>query len=159
MSEGDLIRVADRIRRELTELERVVNRIDKGWKLAKNRDDDIYVDSVAYNLQGFYSGLERTFSVITKHLDGNLPQGDSWHLQLLEQMTTAKPPYRPAVISQSVGEALNDYRGFPHVARNVYYHRLDPKRIGELVKRIPKLYSQVKAELSAFAAFLEARQP
>lgn len=159
MNGGDLQGVADRIRRELKDLERVVNRIAKGWEFAVRGEDDIYMDSVAFNLHGFYTGLERIFSVIAEYLDGRLPQGAFWHQQLLEQMTTANPPFRPAVLSLSVGERLNDFRGFRHVVRNVYYYRLDPKRIERLVNATPGLYAQLSAELLAFAAFLEARQP
>lgn len=31
-------------------------------------DQDIYLDSVALNLHGFYSGLERLFELVARHL-------------------------------------------------------------------------------------------
>lgn len=111
--------LANRIRLELAELEHVLARINEGWQRAHPSGDDYYLDSVALNLHGFYSGLERVFTLIAETIDGSLPQGENWHLLLLQQMTEEKPRVRPAVISEEVGKRLNEYRGFRHVVRNV----------------------------------------
>ena len=50
-----------RIRNELVEVERVLRRTEEGWQRASRSADDYYLDSVALNLHGFYSGLERVF--------------------------------------------------------------------------------------------------
>jgi uncharacterized protein YutE (UPF0331/DUF86 family) len=65
------------------------------------------------------------------------------------------PGVRSAVISEMTCALLDDYRGFRHVVRNVYTLELDPSRIEPLVKKIPTLFAQVKAELLAMAALLE----
>jgi len=51
-----LAHVANRIRSELTELEEVVRRVEEGWKRAEGSGDDYYLDGVALNLDGLYSG-------------------------------------------------------------------------------------------------------
>ena len=84
-----------------------------------------------------------------------MPQGENWHLLLLQQMTQDRPPLRPAVISEEVGKSLNEYRGFRHVVRNVYAYRFDSIKVEKLVQSAPKLFVQLSAELQAFAAFLE----
>jgi hypothetical protein len=78
-----------------------------------------------------------------------------WHLLLLEQMTKEVPGIRPAVISTETGTRLDEYRRFRHVVRNVYTHRFDPAKLGKLVNSAPELFARTKAELLAFAAFLE----
>ncbi len=130
-------------------------RIDEGWQRAQSSADDYYVDSVALNLHGFYSGLERIFAMIATAVDMNLPEGNQWHYQLLQQMTQEIPGVRPAVISEETCALLDEYRGFRHVVRNVYALELDPNRIEPLVEKIPVLFAQVKAELLAMAALLE----
>jgi uncharacterized protein YutE (UPF0331/DUF86 family) len=70
-------------------------------------------------------------------------------------MTEELPRVRPAVISTEIGKRLNEYRGFRHVVRNVYTHRFDPAKVEKLVQFAPDLFIQLKAELLAFAAFLE----
>ena len=42
--------------------------------------------------------------------------------------------------------------------RNVYTFNFDPAKAGELVVDVPKLLSQVQAELLAFAEFPEDKQ-
>jgi hypothetical protein len=155
MTDKDLGGLALRIRQELVELEHVLARISEGWQRARRSDDDYYLDSVALNLHGFYSGLERIFTLIAETIDGSVPQGENWHLLLLQQMTKEIPRVRPAVISDAVGERLNEYRGFRHVVRNVYTYRFDPAKVEKLVLEAPALFAQLNSELSAFANFLE----
>ncbi len=144
-----------RIQLELEEIPRVLARMDDGWERARHSDDDLYLDGVALNLHGFYMGIERILTRIAETIDGKLPQGEGWHLLLLEQMTKEIPGVRPAVISTQAGVKLDEYRRFRHVVRNVYTHNFDPVKLGKLVNSAPELFTQTKAELLAFAAFLE----
>ncbi len=98
MRDDDLGGLAGRIRQELEELEQVLKRIQEGWARARHSGDDYYLDSVALNLHGFYTGLERIFTLIAETVDGSLPGGENWHLLLLQQMAEEKPGLRPAVI-------------------------------------------------------------
>jgi uncharacterized protein YutE (UPF0331/DUF86 family) len=153
----DLGELASRIRQELSELKHVLERMSEAWKRARNSNDDFYLDSVALNLHGFYSGLERMFSLIAEIVDGSMPQGENWHQLLLQQMSTERTRVRPAVISEAVSKGLNEFRGFRNVVRNVYTYQFDPVKVEKLVQSAPQVFAQIHAELSAFAAFLESR--
>jgi len=155
MRDAELAKLAERIRQELAEISRVVTRISEGWERARRSNDDFYLDSVALNLQGFYSGLERLFTQIVEVTEGNLPHGENWHQQLLRRVMMEVPRTRPAVISKETGAKLDDYLGFRHVVRNVYAYKFDPDKLEKLVGSVPELFAQLKAELLAFAAFLE----
>ena len=74
-----LLRLAERIRDDLSSLERLVHRAEEAWRRAEQSKDDLYLDSVALNLHGFYAGLERLFELISTAIDGSLPQGSNWH--------------------------------------------------------------------------------
>lgn len=156
MSE-QLLRLAQRIRDECEELARVVDRVQKAWHRSQSSSDDLYLDSVALNLHGFYAGLERLFEMIAAVVDGQLSRGENWHQMLLEQVAAETPAVRPAVISDETRWILDEYRGFRHVVRNVYTFRFDPAKVRNLVERVPAAYSQVRAELLAFADFLDQR--
>ncbi len=54
-----LVHLAVRIRAELAELDHIADRVAEAWERALSVGDDYYLDSVALNLHGFYSGLER----------------------------------------------------------------------------------------------------
>ena len=150
-----LVQLASRIRDEIDELERILARMSEGWQRAQRTNDEYYLDGVALNLHGFYTGLERIFEQIAGLIDNSVPQGENWHQLLLQQMVQEEPGIRPAVISEAVYKQLNEYRGFRHVVRNVYTSKFDPVRIGKLVLAAPDIFGKVRAELLAFANFLD----
>ena len=149
--------LAQRIRDELEELERAVRRVERVWQAAQRvqADQDVYVDSAALNLHGFYAGLERLFESVAHRLDDGPPKGQAWHQELLRQMATEVSGTRPEVISRESAIGLDEFRSFRHVVRNVYADHLDPERIGRLVGKLPALWERLKAELLEFAQFLE----
>ena len=155
MKDEEVIILVRRIRQELGELQRVLSRIQEGWELFRRSNEDLYLDGVALNLHGLYSGFERLFTRIAETIDGNLPQGAEWHKLLLGQMKIEIPGIRPAIISTETGKFLDELRRFRHIVRNVYTHHIDPERLKKLVEGSSKSFVQLNAEISAFAAFLE----
>jgi uncharacterized protein YukE len=155
MKDKELRELTARIRQELEEIERVLARMKEGWERARRSNDDYYLDGVALNLHGFYSGVERIFTQIAETIDGHVPGGENWHQVLLQQMMDEVSRVRPAVISTETGKRLNEHRGFRHIVRNVYTYKLDAAKMGKLVLSAQDLFDQFKAEITAFVAFLE----
>ena len=93
--------LVERIRGESSDWDRLVQRVLSAWNRSKStsKEQDVYLESVALNLHGFYSGLERLFELIARRVDQNLPSGDTWHRDLLNQMAQDVRELRPAVIS------------------------------------------------------------
>ena len=152
-----LLGLADRIRGELPELDLVVQRGVRAWAQAGAAadDQDLYLDSVALNLHSFYSGAERLFELIAKHVDRALPDGQTWHRTLLQQMSRELANVRPAVISENSTQGLDDLRRFRHLVRNVYTVNLVPEKIAPLLSELPELWAELRAEFLAFADFVE----
>lgn len=65
---------------------------------------------------------------------------------------------RPAVISQQTLKRLDEYRGFRHVVRNVYTFHFDEAKLEKLVMGVEGVFTQVRAEILAFADFLDAQE-
>jgi hypothetical protein len=147
-----------RIRNELPEIEHTLKRAMEGVKRAKQTGDDYYLDGVALNLHSFYSGIERIFELIAANVDDIHPKGENWHQTLLKQMAEEMTEVRPAVISDSVRVGFDEYRGFRHIVRNVYTYKFDSDRIEKLTEKAGPLFAQLRAELLAFADFLEANE-
>ncbi len=149
--------LVERIRGETLDLERVVQRSLRSWSQVQraSSERDAYLDSVALNLHGFYSGLERLFELIARHVDRDLPAGETWHRDLLQQMTHDLTEVRPAVIDQDSALALDEFRRFRHLVRNVYTMNLSPDKVAGLMSTLPELWPKVRVELLAFADFLE----
>lgn len=147
--------LAGRILAELQELSILVQRAEQGWVKARESQDDFFLDSVALNLHGFYSGLERIFERIASAVDESVPGGANWHQELLSQVAIEIPSVRPAVISTSLKEELEAYRGFRHIVRNVYAYHLRQEKMSPLVERLPEVFTLAERELMAFAGFLQ----
>jgi hypothetical protein len=149
--------LAERIRKELDDLERLVARANRALSTARKnpQDADLFLDSASLNMHDLYSGFERVFKQIAATVDGAVPASAEWHRELLEQMGLDLPKVRPPVLTSESLRSLDEYLRFRHVVRNVYTFSFDPERIGKLVKESETVFEQVKHELSSFADFLE----
>ena len=149
-------RLAERLRSEVPDIDREVSRALKSWQAAQSADDaDPYIDSVALNLHGFYSGVERLLELIVSLVDGTQPEGSGWHRQLLVLTSKAVPQTRPPVLSPQSAAALDEYRKFRHLVRNVYTTRLVPGRMKPLLDALPTTWQSVRSELLACADFAD----
>jgi len=149
--------LVEQISDEILHLEHSFQRILKEWQYAITDQDkqDSHIDSVALNLQSFYTGIERLFRLIAKNIDRSLPSGESWHSDLLKQMTTDLAGIRPAVIKGNSITILDELLGFRHRVRNIYAFELIPENVGKLVLTLNDFWPELRAELLAFAEFLE----
>jgi hypothetical protein len=148
--------LASRIRQDLVEIEKVVQRVERAMRSARHHtpDQDLFVDSAALNLHDFYAGLERIFEQIASSVDRTVPSAHDWHRELLRQMAVEVPGLRPHVISVETAGVVDEYRRFRHVVRNVYAFELDAERVEHLASALRPALEQVSRELLAFAALL-----
>jgi hypothetical protein len=148
--------LAVRIRQELVDLRRCVDRALALMTKASARGDLDYLDGVALNLHAFYTGVEHVLEAVAREVDGSVPGGPEWHRDLLLQLSGEIAGVRPAVLSEATRRRLDAYRGFRHVVRNVYGYNLDPDRVRQLAGELPACYDAVLADLDRLAAFLDA---
>lgn len=148
--------LAGRIRQELPALARVTQRAEASLDAARRSNDDRYVDAAALNLHAFYAGIERLFEHVARQVDDALPEGPSWHAELLAQMAAPVADVRPPVISNDLHALLDRYRGFRHVVRNAYTYNLDAGQIELLVADVGVAMTMAAVQLAAFADWLDA---
>jgi hypothetical protein len=149
--------LAERFRGEVEDIDLVVQRALHAWERVQltTTDQDVYLDSAALNLHSFYSGMERLFELVARHLDRNLLTSETWHRDLLQAMAQAVTEVRPALIDQSSATQLDEFRRFRHLVRNIYTTHLVPARMEGLLQILPHLWPRLKNELLAFAGFLD----
>jgi hypothetical protein len=152
-----LLALAQRIREELDNIDRLLERSQEAWQRFENTGDDDDLDSVALSLHGCYAALERLLELIAGTVDGNIPTGANWHHALLQQMTKSITGTRPPVLSEAMADDLDEYRGFRHVVRHAYALRFEAGKLQSLVERAPAVFANARAALTAFAVFLEQR--
>ena len=153
---SNYLALASRIRSELTDLNKAVNRsLELGHK-AKMSGDDGYWDGAALNMHGYYSGIERIFEDIARTVEDSIPSDANWHTELLIQMSGEIKGLRPPVISQSTKIALDEFRALRHIIRNVYALNLRPARLNELLAQLPQCFESTQNDLLKFIEFLES---
>ena len=114
--------------------------------------------AIAKNLADCYQGIENIFRRIALDVDVDMPQGERWHKQLLEQMAAPKAE-RPPVISQMTFARLQELLEFRHVYNNIYGEELAYEKTAENAKRVGDLFAMFSEELETFIAFLAGRAP
>ena len=67
------IKEAERIRNELAQVERVISNVQTDWKKFVTTGDDAFLKAAAYDLHGFYTGLENIFYSIADTIDDHVP--------------------------------------------------------------------------------------
>ena len=100
-------------------------------------------------LESFYTGLERIFERIAKEVDLRQPEGERWHIELLNQVAH-QTESRPAVISEGSRQRLRDYLAFRHRSRHAYAHHLIWDGMAQLVADTSQTWNIVRSEILQF---------
>jgi hypothetical protein len=109
----------------------------------------IELSALAAMLHSFYSGIENILKRIAAEIDGAVPVGETWHREVLEAMTEARPA-RQAAISRELGERLGEYPEFRHFFRHAYTFDLRWEKMRPLVMDCDQTLQQLEAELDSF---------
>jgi hypothetical protein len=147
--------LAAQLRAELEEVAIAVEYAER--LLAKKRapEDDEYIGSLALSVHSFYNGIERSFEMIARQVDGWSPKSPEWHRDLLLLMAAEVKSARPPVIARSTLRCLDAYRAFRHLVRHLYVFDLRPPRVRELAANMRGCYESAERDLLGFCDFLE----
>nr|WP_287139080.1 hypothetical protein [Crocosphaera sp.] len=103
--------ISDRINQELNKIHQAFQQLEMFMVELNDNEQPIYgeaiVNSIALNLHGIYTGIERIFEVIATEIDLSLPTGNKWHRDLLDQMAVSIPDVRKEVITEETRTALD----------------------------------------------------
>lgn len=123
-----MVNAREKIEAELQNIERVLTDLPGPDSLEKL--SLLELAGVAALIHNFYNGVENVFKqlVISKGL--SIPQGPSWHIDLIEICVTNR------IISQSTSDMLKEYLSFRHFFSYAYSFDVDEERIAPLLERI-----------------------
>jgi hypothetical protein len=139
--------VSAKIEVELDNIKRLQQRVKKAWDKSRKTGDDLFLDSVALNLQSYYAAIENVFTHIAGNVDKKIPHGVGWHKDLAEQMSIPVKGVRGIVITVKTKNSLDEYRAFRHVVRNVYAFNLNPAKVKPLVANLNKITKMLENDL------------
>jgi len=111
---------------------------------------------VAIDLHDYYTAAETLFERVARLLDGDVPGGDRWHRDLLQQMATDLLPVRGALLRGEDLPWLEDLLKFRHFLRHAYAVTLGAApllaRADDVQRRHPHLVAAVDALMAHVAA-------
>jgi hypothetical protein len=142
------------IARELDQVQELVTEARQWAPKLNEWPETIRVRTAGGILHDSCSAVERIFQHIAVQIDGGLPGGSDWHVQLLQRMTTPIETVRPAVIDRETARKLDEYLRFRHVFRHVYGFELQWERCQLLLHQLPKTAEALVQQLAKFDAFL-----
>lgn len=146
----NLILLEARLRKELSQLEKLESELKLISKINQDKIESIKLRAYASVLHDFYSGIEKMFINIAREIDHVVPKSEGWHRQLLEQMMLDVPSKRPAVIDAELFTQLQQYLSFRHRFRNLYGYELEWAKMGELVQNMGAVFKRLKNSIEDF---------
>ena len=146
-------RVISEIEEELGNIERLLSELNEHQK--EEPRNSFYLRAVGSIFHDFYCGVERIFERIAEELNGGIPEGENWHIQLLKDMTLQIEEVRPAVISKELLAELKGYLEFRHRFRNIYGFELEWDKMKGLKETMPGVADRFKKEIKEFIEFMK----
>ncbi|MBF0160362.1 MAG: hypothetical protein HQL58_12660 [Magnetococcales bacterium] len=126
--------------RQLNEITAESERLSETFRLTANRlaSDDWYerylsAAGFAAIIDKIYTRIEILLMAVAKKIDTEVPDGHSWHRELLQQMNLVTHA-RPALVSDELFLQLDELRAFRHFERNSYSSTIKPEVIPDKVR-------------------------
>ncbi|MBI3950814.1 MAG: nucleotidyltransferase domain-containing protein [Acidobacteria bacterium] len=108
----------------------------------------------ALQLHYWYTACERIFEHIATAFDTPVERSDRYHTDLLRQMSLDIPDVRPPILQPATVQALDEYRAFRHLVRDLYAGTFDPERVRVVVEKLPQVSEMVSQDWQAFEQVL-----
>lgn len=142
--------VRDQLRSEILQIEDLFAEfselLDKSEKTEPSVVERTALGSV---LHSFYTGLEGIFLTVVKRVDEQVPSGDRWHRDLLDQVAAATNQ-RTALISKETKESLQAYLAFRHFFRQAYAYVLRWEEMRDLVNGLASTWARTKTQIESW---------
>jgi uncharacterized protein YutE (UPF0331/DUF86 family) len=97
---------------------------------------------IATLLNNFYNGIENVLKQIFQKQSIELPQGPSWHQNLINLAVEED------ILSENLALEIKRYLGFRHFASHAYASNLDPDRLEKLINTIKPVFENFKKEIN-----------
>jgi len=130
----------DRLKVEFENIEKCLKEIPKTKSCSEL--SLIELAGVSTLLHNFYSGVEKILKDILTSQNVALPEGASWHKDLVQLAVENK------IILQETSQMLNPYLAFRHFFAHAYVIHFDAEQIEPLVQEVETVFKQFKKDLT-----------
>ena len=137
-----MVRLSQKIQAELENIDEIFNEMPSHSNLPNL--STLELAGVAALLHNFYNGIENILKQIFLSQKLTLPEGQSWHKDLLEKSVNEN------IISEECKSYLGQYLAFRHFFSHAYALDLYPNKMEPLVENAEKLYSIFKNDIKKY---------
>lgn len=131
-----------RIEAEFENIQKALSRIPEAKHLPQL--STLEIAGVAALIHSFYNGIENILKQAILEKSKALPQGETWHRDLIELAATE------GIIGREVHNGLKQYLAFRHFFSHAYAFELDPERLVSLVELAPALFKSLQKDIENF---------
>lgn len=132
----------DKIEAEYEHIDRLILELPKKEKLPFLQF--LELAGVATILHNFYNGIENILKLIFKEKNISLPEGSSWHRDLIDRAVFKE------IITESTKSEVGQYLAFRHFFNHAYALDLYAEKMEILVENIQMVYSNFQKDISIF---------
>lgn len=130
----------EKIEAELENIERVLADLPRPDSIKQL--SSLELAGVAALIHNFYNGVENVFKQLAISKGLTIPQGPSWHIDLIEICVANQ------IISHATSEMLKEYLSFRHFFSHAYSFDVDEERIAPLLEKIKDVYKNFVNDIS-----------
>ena len=135
---------------EISQIDKLLNDSKPLLDLYKIKTPDfIEMSAGAMTLHSFYNGIENILTLILKFYDGQLPNSNKWHMEILEKAFVSDER-RKNIFSIDLQTKLEEYLKFRHFVRHSYGFQLEWERMEDLTNGINTLWETIKKDINIF---------
>lgn len=134
--------LSQKIEVEYDNIQSIIDNLNKIGDL--NNLSELELRGTASFVHNFYNGIEHILKLILKEKDIPLPDGSSWHRDLIF-LSSSK-----FCLSETTKTNLNKFLSFRHFFVHNYYVNIDPDEIKPLIEIAENVFEDFKKEISAY---------
>ena len=135
-----MAKVRERVEAEFENIERVVAELPVSSLMPSL--SSLELAGVATHIHNFYNGIENILKQTVIASGEKLPEGPSWHLDLLAKAVSNN------IITDSTAKELKRYLAFRHFFSHAYSFDLDKERMIPLVEGIQTTLSSFRCDIN-----------
>lgn len=120
-----------------------------GAAAGKGGDETTRCLALAFQIERFHTAVEAVLTRVLRVIDGDVPSGNDWHLELLRASSVEVAGLRPALVPVEAVPLLRELLGFRHYARHGYDSVPDPARIETLAGVVARAHALLDASLAS----------
>ena len=107
-------------------------------------------------LAQFYNGIENILKRISRFHGIEIPQGETWHVELFKRFCQPVRPPFPGLFDEQFALELAPYRKFRHIVHHGYGFQIEWKRMKDGLDKVEIIFSHFRSLVTEYLETLES---